>query len=778
MTRFDQAIGAHLTRLLAELERAGNGSDELTRLVHELQVHQIEIEQQNRELLAVRAVLEESRERYADLYDFAPVGYLSIDAAGRIQNINLTGAKLLGQSRDRLIGRAFSTYIAPGDRLLLKAHIADALVAQACRSCELRLKPDKAAICAEPQTLMLESRLEAGSSPAQIRVILSDITERKRAEHERRQRDIAAAAAESRHRLVSGLERLSAAVTAEFEPQAVLNALLRVVQDLLRVDRAWLLYPCNPDATEVRILAEVAVPGCPGEHLNNRSIPTDGALRSLIRSALNASDPVQDPEPGAVPILGGGFAPRSRLVIAVRPEGDRPSLLGLHMCRAERTWSEDDLTLTRALAGRLADILDILAVRRALTESEERFRATFEQAAVGICHLDRQGFFLRVNRKLCDILGYTQEELLARTCRALAHPEDRDGLMRYMARIGEGMSCDRDHVEGAGEGEGEGESLELRHIGKSGQPIWCNLTMAPVRDSTGGLCYFIGVIEDISARKLLEERESKHRHALFRVGRIGTMGEMSSAIAHEVAQPLMGISTYAGGALERIDSAPGEIEPLRLALREISRLAARAGRIIERIRDFSRQHASAPRAIDLGAISRAAVGMIAPELRTNAVKVEIRVGADVPFASGDAVEIEQVLINLLINGMEAMREIPSTCRRLGVTIERVGADQVRVAVSDRGVGLDQTDPSRLFDPFYTTKEGGTGIGLSMSRTIVESYGGRIWAKPRPGGGAVFTFTLPGHLPITSTDRSPTMSSASSADRPLDGPPETAIGDPQ
>uniref|UniRef100_UPI003594855B PAS domain S-box protein n=1 Tax=Thiocapsa sp. TaxID=2024551 RepID=UPI003594855B len=115
-------------------------------------------------------------------------------------------------------------------------------------------------------------------------------------------------------------------------------------------------------------------------------------------------------------------APRSRLIVAVRSEGDRPSLLGLHLCRVERTWSEDDLTLARALGGRLADILDVLAVRRALTESEERFRATFEQAAVGICHLDPQGFFLRVNRMLCDILGFTHEELLTRTCRGLVHP--------------------------------------------------------------------------------------------------------------------------------------------------------------------------------------------------------------------------------------------------------------------------------------------------------------------------------------------------------------------
>ena len=772
MTRFDQASDAQLTRLLAELERAGSGSDELTRLVHELQVHQIELEQQNRELLAVRAVLEESRERYADLYDFAPVGYLSINAAGRIQDINLTGAKLLGQSRDRLIGRALSTYIAPDDRIFLKAHIADAIRSQACRSCELRLRPDTAAIRAEPQTLRLESALEAGSTPARIRVILSDITERKQAEHERRQRDIAAAAAESRHRLVSGLERLSAAATAAFDPQAVLNALLRVVQDLLRADRAWLLSPCAPDATEVHILAEAAVPGCPGEPLFDRTIPMDDPLRRLIRSALSASDPLQDPDPSAVPMLGGGFAPRSRLIVAVCPEGDRPSLLGLHQCRVERTWSEDDITLVRALAGRLADILDNLAVRRALTESEERFRATFEQAAVGICHRNPQGFFLRVNRKLCDILGYTQEELLARTCRGLVHPEDYDGLMQYIARIVEGTSYDRDRDRG------ETQSLELRHIGKSGQTIWCNLTMAPVRDSSGCLSYSIGVIEDISARKLLEERESKHRHALFRVGRISTMGEMSSAIAHEVAQPLMGISTYAGGALERLDSAPTEVEPLRLALREISRLASRAGRIIERIRDFSRQHASTPRPIDLEAISRAAVGMIEPEIRTNAVKVEIRVGADLPFASGDPVEIEQVLINLLINGMEAMRDVPPTFRRLCITIERAGAEQVRVAVSDRGVGLDQTDPSRLFDPFYTTKEGGTGLGLSMCRTIVDSYGGRIWAKPNPGGGAVFAFTLPNHLPVNTTDQSPAKSPAILADRKLDGRPDTAIGDPQ
>jgi signal transduction histidine kinase len=157
------------------------------------------------------------------------------------------------------------------------------------------------------------------------------------------------------------------------------------------------------------------------------------------------------------------------------------------------------------------------------------------------------------------------------------------------------------------------------------------------------------------------------------------------------------------------------------------------------------------------------------------VQVELRVGADVPNAIGDPIEIEQVLINLLINAMEAMHDTPPTERRLDVTIARAGPDQVRVAVADRGVGLDRTDPSRLFDPFYTTKEGGTGLGLSMSRTIVESCGGRIWAEPRRGGGgAVFAFTLPRHLPDDSTERSP----APPADRTLDGPSDIAIGDPQ
>jgi signal transduction histidine kinase len=170
--------------------------------------------------------------------------------------------------------------------------------------------------------------------------------------------------------------------------------------------------------------------------------------------------------------------------------------------------------------------------------------------------------------------------------------------------------------------------------------------------------------------------------------------------------------------------------------------------------------------------------MIEPETRTNAVKVEIQVAPDAPFASGDPVEIEQVLINLLMNGIDAMRDAPPAERRLLVTVERAGPYQVKVAVGDRGVGLDQTDRSRLFDAFYTTKEGGTGIGLSMSRTIVDSYGGRIWAEPNPGGGAVFAFTLPGRLPPESTDRSPARSPASLADPPLGGPPDAAVGDPK
>lgn len=368
---------ARLARLLARLGDDLDGAEELSRLIHELQVHQIELEQQNRELVALHGVLEESRERYADLYDFAPVGYLTLGARGMIVDINLTGAALLGVPREDLIGQSFDRYLVREDRRALNAHLAQTLDSRERQVCELRPTPGRAPPGNADRILMLESVAEHHVAAAQIRAVLTDITERKVIEHERMQRAADAAAAHFRDRMVSGLERLSAVTASAFSTETVLDEMLRIVQEHLQTDRAWLLYPCDSSAIRVEIVAEAAVPDCPGAPLLGRSIPVDPPLQALLSATLDAPENVIEQDSLPAGGLGGGFTPRSHMVALLRAGARDAYLLGINQCHLERCWSDDDRALLRSFADRIGQIIETLGVRRALRESEERFRATF-----------------------------------------------------------------------------------------------------------------------------------------------------------------------------------------------------------------------------------------------------------------------------------------------------------------------------------------------------------------------------------------------------------------
>ncbi len=577
---------------------------------------------------------------------------------------------------------------------------------------------------------MLESVAETRAGAAQIRVVLADITERKLIERERIQRASEAAAARSRVRLISGLERLLAATSSVFDPDTVLEKMLRVVQEHLQADRAWLLYPCDPTAIRVEIVAEAAVPDCPGAPLLGRSLPLGPSLKALVCAAQDTPGILTELDPMSAEVLGGGFAPRSRMVALVRAGERETYLLGIHQCHLERTWSDDDRALFRSLADRIGQIIDMLGVRRALTNSEERFRATFDQAAVGLAHVNVQGVFLRVNQKLCSISGYSEEELLGLTYCELTHPDDRDAVWQFIEHIRAGH-CSKPY-------------LEHRAVTKQGKRIWCNLTTTALHDSDGRFKYDISVIEDISTRKALEGRERAHRAALARVGRLSTLGAMASGIAHEVSQPLMAIGTYAGGAIERLRSDAPDLRAVRTALFAIARIAERAGRIIERMRAFSRQTSSTSEPLDLCEVVWAGIQIVDAETKAHRATIEVSCPPGLPQVWGDLVQLQQVLINLLLNGLEAMEPVPPGQRCLSVEVGILDEDQVKLTVGDRGEGLGAGNPSQLFEPFYTTKDEGTGLGLSISRAIIEAHGGTIWAEPRPGGGALFGFRLPIH----------------------------------
>jgi signal transduction histidine kinase len=219
------------------------------------------------------------------------------------------------------------------------------------------------------------------------------------------------------------------------------------------------------------------------------------------------------------------------------------------------------------------------------------------------------------------------------------------------------------------------------------------------------------------------------------------MGELAASIAHEVNQPLAGIVTNGNASLRWLAGPSPNLDEAREAIQRIIRDGSRAGQVVARIRALSQKTRAAKEFLDINEAIEEIVVLTSGELRRNQVGLQMDLALDLPLVVGDRVQLQQVVMNLILNGVEAMRNVAEHERNLLIRTERGEGDEVRVALQDSGIGLDPNTQEQLFDAFYTTKPGGLGMGLAISRSIVEYHGGRLWAVPSKGPGATFCFTL-------------------------------------
>jgi C4-dicarboxylate-specific signal transduction histidine kinase len=221
-----------------------------------------------------------------------------------------------------------------------------------------------------------------------------------------------------------------------------------------------------------------------------------------------------------------------------------------------------------------------------------------------------------------------------------------------------------------------------------------------------------------------------------------SLSAMTASIAHEVNQPLSGILTNAGTCLRMLDADPPNVDGARETARRLLRDGNRAADVIKRLRAMFTKGEFTPEPMDLNDATREVVALTLNDLQRNRVALELELAESMPPVLGDRVQLQQVILNLLRNAAEAMAQVEDRPRRLVVRTEPEGDAGVRVTVRDAGVGLDGEGLGKLFDAFYTTKEGGMGIGLSVSRSIIERHHGRLWAEPNDGPGATFAFSIP------------------------------------
>jgi signal transduction histidine kinase len=263
------------------------------------------------------------------------------------------------------------------------------------------------------------------------------------------------------------------------------------------------------------------------------------------------------------------------------------------------------------------------------------------------------------------------------------------------------------------------------------------------RDQEGQLEY-IAAVQDVTARRMSEEALAKARAELAKVTRATTLGVLTASIAHEVNQPLSGIITNAGTCLRMLDANPANIEGARETARRTIRDGNRASDVITRLRAlFSKEEELTLELLDLNEVTQEVIALSLSDLQRNRIALQSELAEDLPNVTGDRIQLQQVILNLLRNASDAMVDVGDRPRQLLIRTEREDEDRVRMRVRDTGVGADPESLNKLFDAFYTTKADGMGIGLSVSRVIIESHHGRLWAEPNDGcPGATFSFSIP------------------------------------
>jgi PAS domain S-box-containing protein len=300
------------------------------------------------------------------------------------------------------------------------------------------------------------------------------------------------------------------------------------------------------------------------------------------------------------------------------------------------------------------------------------------------------------------------------------------------------------------------------------------------RDEDGQLEY-IAAVQDVTASRLSEEARDKARSELAHVARVTSLGTLAASIAHEVNQPLAGIITNASTCLRMMSADPPDVEGARETMRRTIRDGNRAADVITRLRGLFGRKEARTELVDLNAATRDVIGLLLSELQRSGVILRVELADKLPAVMGDRVQLQQVILNLLRNASEAMSSVEDRPRQLVIRTERDGGGRVRLTVQDAGVGFEPQSVNSLFEEFYTTKGSGMGIGLSVSRSIIESHHGRIWAAPNNGPGATFAFALPcgGEGAIDAggfgADRMPVFTEAGPGLRNPDGPTGAGVG---
>jgi two-component system, LuxR family, sensor kinase FixL len=362
-------------------------------------------------------------------------------------------------------------------------------------------------------------------------------------------------------------------------------------------------------------------------------------------------------------------------------------------------------------------------------------QALLDACVDAIVIIDHQGLITTFNASACRIFGYQSAEVMGRNVSMLMSQADagqHDEYLRHHLATGEArvIGIGRDVVARRRDGSEFPASLAVGRIADAQPPR------------------FVGLLHDLTPRRREEQQRRTAeaavrdaRERLTHVGRLSTLGEMTTGLAHELNQPLTAIATYARAAERLAQQGPAQLEEVVGALRHITTQALRAGEIIKRLRALVRHRQTQEELLDLNTLVRELVVLAESDARLHDVQLRLELAADLPAVLGDPIQLQQVMLNLLRNAIDAVCAEPALERSIQLRTT-LASEGVELSVLDSGPGIDPLIHERLFEPFATTKPEGTGLGLAISRSIVESHGGRLAWRANLPCGSCFYFTLP------------------------------------
>jgi PAS domain S-box-containing protein len=622
------------------------------------------------ERVQFEAALRASEERWRAIFDSAAVGIAAGDLRGGLFNVNPTFQRMLGYTEEELRNLRAFEFTHEDDRTETRRLFARVVTGQqASYRLEKRYRRKDGAIVWADVSASTVPATE--NTTAFLAVMAVDITDRKRAE---------AALRESE-------ERFRTLVQFSFDVYWESDAQHRFIRQEFAEGLAdapapgseigktrWEVPYLEPDAEGWRKHRETLDAHLPFRDFEHARPTPDGAKRYVSVSGL----PVFDETGRFIGYRG----------------------VGRHITDRKRA-------------------------EAALRASEERWRAMFETAPVGIAMLDfEHRSYLVANECFQRMTGYTENELRQLTTLDLTHEDDRAAMQK---RIDDGVI---------------GLLQQKRYRRKDGEVIWADVTsfVVPATDSTPAVRG--AVIVDITDRKRTEEALQQAQADLERLNRVMLLEEMAASIAHEVNQPISAVITNANAGLRWLGARQPDLDEVRHALGRIVRDGTRAGEVIGRIRALVRKLPPRRDALDINEAIREVIALTQTEVQRNSVRLQARLVEQLPVIPADRIQLQQVVMNLIINAVEAMNRVSDRPRELTIASGEDDTNAVFVELRDNGPGIDTGELDQLFQSFYTTKPDGIGMGLAISRSIAEAHGGRLSAAPNQPHGAIFRLTLP------------------------------------